>query len=68
LAAPMQGGGRGNVLLCWLQEAARSQGAGGIDLHVAFDNPRAEALYRRLGFGDASDDSATHRRLLWAIS
>jgi len=64
----MQGHGLGSALLRWLQQAARTETAGGIDLHVAFDNPRAEALYRRLGFEEAPNDSATHRRLLWTVS
>ena len=68
LMPSMQGRGWGGALLRWLQQAARTDKASGIDLHVAFDNPRAEALYRRLGFGDAPHDSATHRRLLWTIS
>ena len=68
LLGPVQGRGWGGALLRWLQETAGSHGAGGIDLHVAFDNPRAEALYRRLGFEEAPNDSVTHRRLLWTVS
>jgi ribosomal protein S18 acetylase RimI-like enzyme len=64
----VQGHGWGGALLGWLQRSARSDGAGGLDLHVAFDNPRAEALYRRLGFEEAPNDKATHRRLLWTVS
>ena len=47
-----------------LEEAAAA--AVGVDLMVGHDNPRAEALYRRLGFVDAIAASATHRRLVWS--
>jgi ribosomal protein S18 acetylase RimI-like enzyme len=68
LMPSVQRRGSGGALLRWLQQAAQTEKAGGIDLHVAFDNPRAEALYRRLGFEEAPNDSATHRRLLWTVS
>lgn len=59
-----QGRGHGGAAVrLVLTEAAAAGGA--VDLMVARDNPRAEALYRRLGFVDAIDASATHRRLVW---
>lgn len=45
-----------------LAEAARAGAA--VDLAVGRDNPRAEALYRRLGFVDALGGGDTHRRLI----
>lgn len=54
--------GLGAALIGWVSGAA---GEAGLELHVARDNARAEALYRRLGFRDAASDHATHRRLAW---
>ena len=68
LAGPVQGRGWGGALVRWLQQETGSNGPGGLDLHVAFDNPRAEALYRRLGFQEVAHDSATHRRMIWSVS
>jgi ribosomal protein S18 acetylase RimI-like enzyme len=70
LVESVQRRGWGSALLRGLQQAARAERAKAIELHVAFDNPRAEALYRRLGFGETfdRDGSATHRRLRWPVS
>lgn len=68
LTGPVQGRGWGSALLRWLQQEARIQGPGELDLNVALDNPRAEALYRRLGFQDVAHSSATHRRMIWTVS
>ena len=60
-----RGQGLGSVLIGWLKDAARGARAAGIDLHVARDNPRAAALYRRLGFVERASDAPTHRRMIW---
>lgn len=49
------------AMLC--QEAAAASAC--VDLHVALDNLRAAALYRRLGFVDAIGASETHARMNW---
>lgn len=60
-----RGTGAGSALLRWLQRAAARAGAA-VDLHVAHHNPRAAALYARLGFVTAIGASATHARLVWS--
>ena len=45
-----RGAGIGSLALRLLQEACRPLGARSLALEVAFDNPRAESLYRREGF------------------
>jgi GNAT superfamily N-acetyltransferase len=45
-----RGTGIGAAALRLLQDACRPLGARSLALEVAFDNPRAEALYRREGF------------------
>lgn len=56
----LRGRGVGAALLAWIMGSAPA-----IDLHVARDNPRAEALYRRLGFAEHMSTSATHKRMGW---
>ncbi|MDQ0250139.1 RimJ/RimL family protein N-acetyltransferase [Sphingomonas kyeonggiensis] len=65
LAAETQGGGIGTALVQWLQQAAAEAGADRLRLSVAHENPRAQALYRRLGFEDAGDVAGTHLSMLW---
>lgn len=65
LATSAQGRGLGSVLIGWFQEAARSAGANGVRLSVGYDNPRAQALYHRLGFVDDGDIGGTHKRMRW---
>lgn len=60
-----QGSGIGGALIGWLQQAAREAGAVGLRLSVARTNPRARALYQRLGFIDASDVAGTHIAMVW---
>nr|WP_294193302.1 GNAT family N-acetyltransferase [uncultured Sphingomonas sp.] len=62
-----QGRGLGGEALRRLLQEARAAGVS-VDLHVGHDNPRAQALYRRLGFTDAIGTSATHHRLCWSPS
>jgi len=65
IAPEARGGGTGSALIAWLQGEARLARATGIDLHVASDNVRAAALYRRLGFAQAPGGTATHARMFW---
>lgn len=60
LVPELRGKGVGSALLAWIMASAPA-----IDLHVARDNPRAEALYRRLGFAEQMATSATHKRMGW---
>lgn len=62
-----QGRGLGSEALRQLLHEATTAGVA-VDLHVGHDNPRAEALYRRLGFTDAVCAAATHCRLCWSPS
>jgi GNAT superfamily N-acetyltransferase len=59
-----QGRGLGGALLRQLQRDAQDARAPGLSLHVRLDNPRAHALYLRLGFRDESVDGM-HRLMHW---
>lgn len=59
-----QGHGLGSALLRQLQQDARDARAQGLSLHVRIDNPRAHALYLRLGFRNESVDG-THLLMHW---
>lgn len=63
LAPAVQGRGIGTALIEWLHAAGAAAGAEAITLHVAIDNARAEALYRRLGYAEVASDWPTHRRM-----
>ncbi len=65
LAPEMQAAGLGSALVGWLQQAASDAGADRLRLSVAYTNPRAQALYRRLGFADAGDVAGTHLSMVW---
>lgn len=65
LAAGARGQGLGRVLLEWVQHTAAAVRATGVDLHVAHANPRAGALYARLGFREVESEAASHRRMEW---
>jgi RimJ/RimL family protein N-acetyltransferase len=60
--------GFGTALLRWVQSHARNAGADGVELYVAIDNPRAKALYRKLGFEEIRSESATHHKMLWTVA
>lgn len=65
LAADLQGQGLGRALLEWIQDSAAAAGAKSVALQVAANNPRARALYLRLGFRDAGQSSETHQPMAW---
>ncbi len=65
LKAESQSGGIGGALVQWLQQVAAEAGADRLRLSVAYSNTRAHALYRRLGFEDASDIAGTHMSMIW---
>ncbi|MBB3167017.1 GNAT family N-acetyltransferase [Simiduia aestuariiviva] len=50
VAPELRGQGCGAQLIAFAAERAQSLGLSHLSLDVAADNPRAEALYRRLGF------------------
>lgn len=60
-----QGRGIGAALIGWLQKDAVAAGADAIALQVLHTNPRAVALYRRLGFADAASLVTTHHGMIW---
>lgn len=45
-----RGEGLGELLLKWLAQLARQRGLERVSLHVMMSNPRARALYERLGY------------------
>ena len=53
VAEPLRGQGVGTALIQTLVKRARGRGAEAFEIGVAMDNPRAAALYRRLGFEDS---------------
>ena len=64
LVAAARGQGLGSAMIGWIQASAAAAGAS-LALEVAANNPRAHALYRRLGFRDAGQRSATHQPMAW---
>jgi len=54
-----QNQGIGRAVLGWVQEGADS-----VALHVAINNPRAEALYRTLGFATMQEEGM-YKYMLW---
>jgi len=60
-----RGQGFGSALLGWAQASAVEAGAAGIDLHVLLVNPRAQRLYRSLGFEAEGEPEGYHRRMVW---
>lgn len=53
VAQPLRGQGVGTALIQTLIQRAQAQRATAFEIGVAMDNPRAAALYRRLGFEDS---------------
>jgi ribosomal protein S18 acetylase RimI-like enzyme len=65
IALEARGIGIGTALVTAMVRAARRVRAG-VTLQVARDNPRAEALYRRLGFAETVSESVTHKTMTHA--
>lgn len=59
-----QGRGLGSALLRQLQQDVQDAHVQGLSLHVRLDNPRAHALYLRLGFRNENIEG-THRLMHW---
>lgn len=53
VSEPLRRRGTGTALIHYLIETAQSMGVTCIEIGAACNNPRAAALYRRLGFRDA---------------
>jgi GNAT superfamily N-acetyltransferase len=64
LAADARSNGIGQLLLDWIQREAEAAGAT-ITLHVAANNPRAHALYLRMGFAEVEGGDGLHQRMRW---
>jgi ribosomal protein S18 acetylase RimI-like enzyme len=72
LVPARRGGGLGRLAMDAVEAAARERGVVALHLEVERDNARAQALYRRLGYGDkdrklltkllAPQDDAAHAR------
>jgi ribosomal protein S18 acetylase RimI-like enzyme len=54
---PLQSHGLGALLVRALEERVRARGAGRVMLLVGVDNPRARALYERLGYREAGTET-----------
>lgn len=65
LVPAVRGGGTGTQLIGWIQDAARAAGAEQIALSVLVTNPRAWALYRRLGFAGEPEHGAIQIDMTW---
>jgi RimJ/RimL family protein N-acetyltransferase len=65
LAAAARGSGLGSALLRWIQASATAASAECVALQVAADNPRARALYLRLGFEDAPGGDGLYQPMRW---
>ena len=59
--------GIGSTLIRWAQAEAADAGASGIALHVAINNPRAHALYTRMGFIEGVNRDGLHIPMLWCV-
>lgn len=65
LSSDFRGRGWGAALIGWVREQAAAAGKG-TALTVAFNNPRARELYRRLGFAEtAPEDDLPFIEMAW---
>jgi GNAT superfamily N-acetyltransferase len=60
-----RGRGFGSALLRRAQASAVEANAAGVDLHVLRTNPRAQMLYRGLGFQAEGEPEGYHQRMVW---
>ncbi len=59
-----QSAGIGSKIVYFLEDQAKSKGYASIGLAVAYDNTRAAALYRRLGYAETvANDFTTSYKL-----
>lgn len=65
LAPELRGRGIGSALIDWIKARAAASGAEGVALHVAVNNPRARALYHRLGFEDVAGGDGLNLPMRW---
>ena len=65
LLAAARGRGLGAAMLQWLQAAAPAAGAEGLKLQVLVFNPRARALYDRLGFVPEGEIENGRQKMVW---
>jgi GNAT superfamily N-acetyltransferase len=65
LAHELRGAGIGTTLIEGIKASATTAGAQGVALQVSRDNPRAHALYLRLGFADDGALEGFHQPMLW---
>jgi len=68
LLTPWRCRGFGGRFLDGLAQVASAQGASAIDLSVAVDNPRAQALYARHGYRLGVATTTTHRPMSRPVS
>ena len=68
LLTPWRCRGFGGLFLDSLAQAASAQGASAIDLSVAVDNPRAQALYARHGYRLGVATTTTHKPMSRPVS
>ena len=64
VTAAQRGNGIGTMLLREAESFARSIGFSLIVLHVKISNPRAKALYERMGYAVLDDDGDRYRMIL----
>ena len=77
IAARLRGKGLGERLFAFLHEEARRRGASVCTLDVSVENPRAEALYTRLGYRVVKENASdlenaagtvvNHRRMAYEL-
>ncbi|MES2987572.1 MAG: GNAT family N-acetyltransferase [Pseudomonadota bacterium] len=64
LSAATRGAGLGAALIAWIQSQAQAAGSG-VALQVAENNPRAHALYLKMGFIHDGAPQAHHQPMIW---